>query len=53
MKKPKKEIVIYQIEDMLRNCNRERVEEYEATFENGAAFLELMDNILLLLKESD
>lgn len=46
----KKDVVIHQIEDMLSRMNKERVEEFGAYFENGHDFIELMENILELLK---
>ena len=46
----KREIVIFQIKDMLFRSNRERIEKYGVVIENGHDFLELMDNILELLE---
>lgn len=46
----KREIVIFQIKDMLFRSNRKRIEEFGAVFENGHDFLELMENILELLE---
>ena len=50
MKASKKDVVIFQIEDMLARMNREKVEEFGAYFDNGHDFIELMENILELLK---
>lgn len=52
MNESKREIVIFQIKDMLFRANRERIEEFGAFFENGHDFLELMDNVLELLESN-
>jgi len=46
-----KEVVVFQIEDMLSNINKENLLTYGGHIENGTAFLELMTNVLALLKE--
>lgn len=46
----KKDVVIFQIEDVLSRMNKERVEAFGAYFENGHDFIVLMENILELLK---
>ena len=49
----KKDVVIFQIEDMLSRMNRDRVESFGAHFDNGHDFIELMENALALLKEQE
>ena len=46
-----KEVVVFQIEDMLSNTNKENLLTYGGHIENGTAFLELMTNVLTVLKE--
>lgn len=46
-----KEVVAFQIEDMLSNINEENLLMNGGYIENGTAFLELMTNVLALLKE--
>jgi len=46
-----KEIVVFQIEDMLSNINKENLLSFGGHIDNGEAFLELMTNVLTLLKE--
>jgi len=48
-----KEVVVFQIEDMLSNINKENLLTYGGHIENGTAFLELMTNVLVLLKEQE
>lgn len=48
-----KEVVVFQIEDMLSNINKENVLSFGGYIDNGAAFLELMTNVLTLLKEQE
>ena len=48
-----KEVVVFQIEDMLSNINKENLLTYGGHIENGTAFLELMTNVLALLKEQE
>lgn len=50
MKPSKKDVVIFQIEDMLSRMNRASVESFGAHFDNGHDFIELMENVLELLK---
>lgn len=50
MNESKRQIVIFQIKDMLFRANREHIEEFGVFFENGHDFLELMENILELLE---
>ena len=46
-----KEVIIFQIEDMLSNINKENLLLNGGRIDDGAIFLELMTNILALLKE--
>ena len=46
-----KEVIVFQIEDMLSNINKENLLAYGGYIGNGAAFLNLMTNVLALLKE--
>lgn len=46
-----KEVIVFQIEDMLSNINKENLLAYGGYIGNGTAFLELMTNVLTLLKE--
>lgn len=48
-----KEVVVFQIEDMLSNINKENLLSFGGHIDNGAAFLELMTNVLTLLKEQE
>ena len=48
-----KEVVVFQIEDMLSNINKENLLSFGGHIDNGAAFLELMTNVLTLLKEKE
>ena len=46
-----KDVVVFQIENMLTNINKENLLMNGGYIENGTAFLELMTNVLILLKE--
>lgn len=46
-----KEVVVFQIENMLSNIDKENLLMNGGHIENGTAFLELMTNVLILLKE--
>jgi len=48
-----KEVVVFQIEDMLSNINKENLLSFGGHIDNSAAFLELMTNVLTLLKEQE
>ena len=48
-----KEVVVFQIEDMLSNINKDNLLTYGGHIENGTAFLELMTNVLALLKAQE
>lgn len=48
-----KEVIIFQIEDMLSNINKENLLLNGGHIDNGTAFLELMTNVLTLLKEQE
>jgi len=48
-----KKVVVFQIEDMLSNINKENLLSFGGHIDNGAAFLELMTNVLTLLKEQE
>lgn len=48
-----KDVIIFQIEDMLSNVNKENLLLNGGHIDNGAAFLELMTNVLTLLKEQE
>lgn len=48
-----KEVIIFQIENMLSNINKENLLLNGGYIGNGAAFLELMANVLALLKEQE
>ena len=48
-----KEVVVFQIEDMLSNINKENLLSFGGHIDNGAVFLELMTNVLTLLKEQE
>ena len=48
-----KEVVVFQIEDMLSNINKENLLSFGGHIDNGAVFLELMTNVLTLLKEKE
>ena len=48
-----KEVIIFQIEDMLSNINKENFLLNGGYISNGATFLELMTNVLTLLKEQE
>ena len=46
-----KDVVVFQIKNMLSNINKENLLMNGGYIENGTAFLELMTNVLILLKE--
>ena len=48
-----KEVIVFQIEDMLSNINKENLLANGGYIENGTAFLEMMTNVLTLLKERE
>ena len=47
---PDKKVIIFQIEDMLSSINKENLLSSGGHIEDGAAFLELLTNVLALLK---
>ena len=46
----KKDVVIFQIEDMLSRIDIDRVKAFGICIDNGQDFIELMENVLELLK---
>ena len=46
-------VIIFQIEDMLSKINKEKLLKFGGHIDNGSAFLELMTNMLTLLKEHE